>query len=426
MRRGGDSSNIPLHLTEMATGTTIGRARRLTGEERQLHREGGLCIHCHGQGHIGKNCPQKKQTNNERHLSQEEKRLYLEEGQCFSCQERGHTSRRCPNKNPRNQAEDQRDVTLGEERTTNLGPWQYLEDLERSPWTEEISLESNATTRTQDWLVKISIAQDRRVGSPAPKEENDDQKGDTVLVENLATAGWGPPSDPRWESPSNSKWDASPNKDEDASEDERTFVAYMNRQQGNKEEQQMNATLKGDSGDQTWPGEPWIDSQIMSIKLTIPKGEEDWEEVWYSYWEVYRGVPTLWGTMGMGCPAYHEPTYFVEGQDHTETPKGLPILRTVFREKLIHEQDVFDDIQTQATEHSICHSWKALKRDVQLKQHIAKGAIAQLEDMRQTGELRVWELNMPFPYIPIPPVEAPLIREQRDRARTRGQRSARE
>jgi len=83
-------------------------------------------------------------------------------------------------------------------------------------------------TRTQDWLVKISIAQDRRVGSLAPKEENDDQKGDTVLVEDPATAGWGLPSDPRWESPSNSKWDASPNKDKDASEDERTFVAYMN------------------------------------------------------------------------------------------------------------------------------------------------------------------------------------------------------
>ena len=199
--------------------------------------------------------------------------------------------------------------------------------MERSPWTEEISLESNATTKTQDWLVKISIAQDRRVGSPAPKEENDDQKGDTVPVEDPDTAGWGPPSDPRWESPSDSKWDASPNKDKDASEDERTFVAYMNqKRQKNKEEQQTNATLKGDSGNQTWPGEPWIDSQIMSIKLTIPMGEEGWEEARYSYWEVYCGVPTLWGTMGKGCPAYHEPTYFVEGQNHIETPKGLPIL----------------------------------------------------------------------------------------------------
>src|SRR5882672_5289989 len=131
-------------------------------------------------------------------------------------------------------------------------------------------------------------------------------------------------------------------------------------------------------------------------------------------------VPTLWGTMGVGCPAYHEPTYFVEGQDHTETPKGLPILQTVFQEKLIHEQDVFDDIQTQATEHSIRHSWKALKRDAQLKQRIAKGAIAQLEDMRQTGELRVWELDMPFPYIPIPQVEAPLLGERENRARMRG------
>src|SRR5882672_8816538 len=199
----------------------------------------------------------------------------------------------------------------------------------------------------------------------------------------------------------------------------------MNRQK-NKEEQQTNATLKGEGGNQMWPGEPWIDSQMMSIKLTIPMGEEGWEEAWYSYWEVYRGVPTLWGTMGKGYPAYHEPTYFVEGQNHTETPKGLPILRTVFQEKLIHEQDVFNDIQTQATEHSIRHSWKALKRDAQLKQRIAKGAIAQLEDMRQTGELRVWELNMPFPYIPIPQVEAPLLRERKDRIRTRGRRLARE
>src|SRR5712675_2118354 len=227
MRRGGDSSNIPLHLTEMATGTTIGRARRLTGEERQLHREGGLCFRCHGRGHIGKNCPQKNQTSNERYLLREEKRLYLEEGRCFSCRERGHTNRRCPNKNPRDQAEDQRNATLGEERATNLGPWQYLEDLERSPWTEEISLESNATTRTQDWLVKISIAQDRRVGSPAPKEENNDQKGDAIPVEDPAAAGWGPPSDPQWKSPNDCKWDANPNKDKDALEDERTFVTYM-------------------------------------------------------------------------------------------------------------------------------------------------------------------------------------------------------
>jgi len=201
-------------------------------------------------------------------------------------------------------------------------------------------------------------------------------------VEDPAAAGWGPPSDPQWESLSNCKWGASPNKDEDTSEDEQTFVAYVNRQQQkNKEEQQTNATLKGDNSDQMWPGEPWIDSQMMSIKLTIPTGEEGWEEARYSYWEIYRGVPTLWGTMGIGCPAYHEPTYFVEGQNHTETPKGLPILRMVFWEKLIHEQDVFNDIQTQATEHSIRHSWKALKRDAQLKQRIAKGAVAQLEDM---------------------------------------------
>jgi len=83
-------------------------------------------------------------------------------------------------------------------------------------------------TRTQDWLVKISIAQNRRVGSPAPKEENDNQKGETILVEDLATAGWGPPSDPRWKSPDDCKWDTGPNKNEGASEDERTFVAYMN------------------------------------------------------------------------------------------------------------------------------------------------------------------------------------------------------
>jgi len=268
-------------------------------------------------------------------------------------------------------------------------------------------------------LVKISIAQNRRVGSLAPKEENNDQKGDMVLVEDPATAGWGPPSDPQWESPSNCKWDANPNKDKDALEDERTFVTYMKRQK-NKEEQQTNATLKGDSNNQTWPGEPWIDSQMMSIKLTIPIGEEGWGEAQYSYWEVYRGVPTLWGTMGVGCPAYHEPTYFIEGQDYTETPRGLPILRMVFREKIIHEQDVFNDIQAQATEHSIHHSWKALKRDAQLKQHIAKRATTQLEDMRQTGELRVWELDMPFPYIPIPQVEAPLLGERENRARTRG------
>src|SRR5712672_944494 len=123
--------------------------------------------------------------------------------------------------------------------------------------------------------------------------------------------------------------------------------------------------------------------------------------------------------MGVGCPAYHEPTYFVEGQVQTENPKGLPILWMVFWEKLIHKQDVFDDIQAQATEHSIRHSWKALKRDAQLKQRIAKGAIAQLEDMQQTGELRVWELDMPFPYIPIPQVEAPLQGEWKDRERER-------
>src|SRR5712671_457302 len=204
----------------MATGTTTGQARRLTGKERQQHHEEGLCFHCHERGHIGKKCPEKNQTSNEQYLSQEEKQQCFEEGRCFSCQEQGHTKRRCPNRNPRDQAEDKPDGTLGREDTTNLGPWQYLEDLERSPWTEEISLESNAMTRTQDWLVKIRIAQNHRVGSPAPKEENDDQKEGTVPVEDLATAGWGPPSDPRWESPDDCKWGTSPNKDEDASEDE--------------------------------------------------------------------------------------------------------------------------------------------------------------------------------------------------------------
>src|SRR5712671_3817554 len=152
---------------------------------------------------------------------------YFEEGQCFYCQELGHISKGCLHRGPSDQAEGKQAESPNKKEKTNLGPWQYLEDLERSPWTEEISLESNTMTRTQEWLVKISIAQNRQVGSPAPKEENDDQKGDTVPVEDPATAGWGPPSDPRWESPSNSKWDVSPHKDKDALEDERTFVAYM-------------------------------------------------------------------------------------------------------------------------------------------------------------------------------------------------------
>src|SRR5712675_1497176 len=159
MRRGGDSSNIPLHPMEMATGTTTRQTQRLMREARQQHFNEGLCFHCHGRGHIGKKCPKKNQISNEQNLSQEKKRQCLEEGQCFSCQEQGHTNRRCPNRNPRDQAEDKQDGILGGEGTTNLGPWQYLEDLEQSPWTEKISLESNATTKTQDWLVKISIAQ---------------------------------------------------------------------------------------------------------------------------------------------------------------------------------------------------------------------------------------------------------------------------
>src|SRR5712671_1706569 len=75
MRRGGDSSNIPLHPTEMATGTTTRQTQRLTREARQQHFNEGLCFHCHGRGHISKKCPKKNQISNEQHLSREEKQL---------------------------------------------------------------------------------------------------------------------------------------------------------------------------------------------------------------------------------------------------------------------------------------------------------------------------------------------------------------
>ena len=130
----------------------------------------------------------------------------------------------------------------------------------------------------------------------------------------------------------------------------------MKKQKKSREEQQTNVTLKGVNNDRTWLGEPWVDSQMMSIKLTIPTEGNGWEEAQYSYWGIHRNIPTLWGIMGTGCLAYHEPTYFVEGQGDTETHKGLPILWTVFWEKLIHEQDVFNDIWAQTTEHSICHN----------------------------------------------------------------------
>jgi len=99
----------------------------------------------------------------------------------------------------------------------------------------------------------------------------------------------------------------------------------------------------------------------------IPTGEEGWER---SAVLLLGDLPavcpqTLWGTMGIGCPAYHEPTYFVEGQNHTETPKGLPILQTVFRgENLSHEQDVFDDIQTPGPQNTASSQLESIEKEM--------------------------------------------------------------
>jgi|SRR5712671_3998646 len=135
---------------------------------------------------------------------------YFEEGQCFYCQELGHISKGCLHRGPSDQAEGKQAESPNKKEKTNLGPWQYLEDLEQSPWTEEISLESNTMTRTQEWLVKISIEQNRQVGSPAPKEGSNDQN--MTMVENPVEMGWGPPSDSQWELPKDCKWDVSPSK----------------------------------------------------------------------------------------------------------------------------------------------------------------------------------------------------------------------
>ena len=128
--------------------------------------------------------------------------------------------------------------------------------------------------------------------------------------------------------------------------------------------------------------------------------EKGWQEAQYSYWKIYCGVPTLWGTMGVGHPVYHEPTYLIRKTRGKETPKGPPILQTVFQGELIYEQDIFNNMQMQTAEHSIHQDWKALKKDQQLRQWVANGTMAQVE------ELSIWELNVPFPYIS-PSLEEP-------------------
>jgi len=138
----------------------------------------------------------------------------------------------------------------------------------------------------------------------------------------------------------------------------------------------------------------------MTIKLKISTEEKGWQEAQYSYWKIYRGVLTLWGTMGVGHPIYHEPTYLIRKTKGRETPKGPPILQTVFRGELIYEQDIFNDMQMQTAEHSIHQDWKALKKDQQLRQWVANGTMAQVE------ELSIWELDVPFPYM-LQPLEKP-------------------
>ena len=175
-----------------------------------------------------------------------------------------------------------------------------------------------------------------------------------------------------------------------------------------KEEQQKKMTHRKADHYRTWPGEPWIDSQAMSIKLAVPIKGDGWSEAQYSYWGIYRQVPILWGTMGAGCPVYHEPTCFIQRQDD----KGSPILRMVLWGQLICEQQIFNDLRIQSTEHSIRRNWSALKKDAQLRQRIAQGAMIQPGYRQQNQRSQVLEPENAARYLSIPHTRTSLERKK--------------
>jgi len=151
--------------------------------------------------------------------------------------------------------------------------------------------------------------------------------------------------------------------DSKAPDEGQACIKYLKQQRIDK-----RLVLTRTSNEQGWPGRPWVNSQIMMIKLKISTEEKGWQEAQYSYWKIYHGIPTLWGTMGVGHPVYHKPTYLIRKTRGKETHRGPPILQTVFQGELIYEQDIFNDMQMQTAEHSIYQDWKALKKDQQLHQ----------------------------------------------------------
>jgi len=330
------------------------------------------------------------------------KQLHLEEGHLFNYQERRHIDRRYPNWNSERQTKREPVGTSNREDITNLQLWQYRENLGRSPWTGEIVTEPDATTKIPEWLIQLCTEQNRRVGSPAPINRDDNnQKGNTVPVEGPAKMDWDPPNTPLRKSSKTYQWVTESGQRKGPPEEKQNFTTDMKQQE--EREWQKGIVQKEADNYRMWPGEPWIDSQAMSIKLAIPTEGGSWEEARYSYWGIYRQIPIMWGTMGAGCPVYYEPTSFIKRQSDCpvfyeptcfikeQSDKRLPILQMVLRGQLVYEQQIFNDLRIQTTKHSIHHNWSALKKDAQLQQRIAKGAMIRLGPKEQIKESQVWE-----------------------------------
>ena len=388
-------------------------------EEFQQCLKEGRCFRCHEQGHVNRRCPNKNQGE---HLINEE----VSRGRArFPRLELEHVKQECPNK-------DQEDIV-------SLGAWRYLE--------KELDADTTlGVTNKQNSRVGSLAPIYSRVGSPAPKykEQRKDavpkmnptnmkqQKSATIKDKEVARGGnrWErlnpeqrkryfdkgicfqcgqqghigcycldkkPPKIRKTEQVIQSGRDDQDSSDDETPKDEQTCIDYLRQQR-----MDTRVALTRPKDEQERPAGPWVNSRMMTIKLTISTEENGWREAQYSYWKVYRGVPTLWGTMGVGYPTYHEPTYLIKKTWGKETHKGPPILQTVFRGELIYEQDIFNDMQMQTAEHSIRQDWKALKKDQQLHQWVANGTMAQIE------ELSIWELDLPFPNVPRSSAKIPL------------------
>ena len=298
---------------------------------------------------------------------------------------------------PRGAEDEQREpsdtVHEGDEKTTEA--WYYLESLERSPWTEQLSISpeekgehDNNVEKVLKWMGEHAEPLGRRVGSPAPTTNNQTvelSNESETLVSQLGDIQKGHKTRGK-RSPKNSEG----KKIEGVTNNETTLV----------EETEYNLQ---------WPGTPWVYGEHMTTKLLIPTKDGRWEDARYVYLGVHHHSLVIWGTMGQGEPRYNEPLETLKPQIPKTYGDIKPLIRTKIRRQEVDEREFFQDVQRQVEEHSIHHHWKALRALETFRRHLVKRLWSQeLEsssddsdtEMGQVGSIHLWEEDVPFTYVP--------------------------